>query len=130
LTLGLGSLLVGRLSDLFGRRWFFILGNLLSLVGCIVSATAKTIPVLIGATVLIGFSAAVQQSFGFVLGEIVPMKWRFYATAYIYTCCLPWSGFGPAIAYSLIQVGKHTWRSCYYLFIGIDALTIALYYFL
>jgi len=117
------------LSDLFGRRWFFIFGNLLSLVGCIVSATATTIPILIGATVLIGFAAAAQQSFGYVLGEIVPMKWRFYATAYIYICCLPWSGFGPSIAYTLVQHSKHTWRSCYYVFIGINVATILCYYF-
>jgi MFS family permease len=129
LTLGLGTLLLGRLSDLFGRRWFFILGNTLSLIGCIVCATAKTIPVLIGASVLIGFSASVQQSFAFVLLELVPMKWRFYAGTYIYVCCLPWSGFGPSIAYALIQDGKHTWRSCYYVFIGMNALTIFLYYF-
>ena len=41
-------LLVGRLSDLFGRRWFFITGSLISLVGSIVGAVAKDVHTLIG----------------------------------------------------------------------------------
>jgi MFS family permease len=46
LTLAIGLLLVGRLSDLFGRRWFFIGGTILSLIGNIISATAQSIPAL------------------------------------------------------------------------------------
>lgn len=129
LTLGLGQLFCGRFSDLFGRRWFFIGASALSLIGCIVSATAKTIPTLIGATVLVGFAASGQQSYTYVLTEIVPMKWRFYASSWIYLCCVPWSGFGPAIAYGLVQHSKHTWRSCYYVFIGINVLTILCFFF-
>jgi MFS family permease len=32
LPVAIGLLLVGRLSDLFGRRWFFILGSVLALI--------------------------------------------------------------------------------------------------
>jgi len=35
--------LVGRLSDIFGRRWFFILGNFFALIGCIICATAQSV---------------------------------------------------------------------------------------
>ncbi|KAE9382147.1 MFS general substrate transporter [Stipitochalara longipes BDJ] len=129
LTLGLGQLLVGRISDLFGRRWFFIGGQLMSLVGCIMGACATSIPILIGSSVLVGFSSAAQLSYNFALGELVPMKWRFYVTVYIYTCCLPFSGFGPSIAYAFVQHSKHTWRSCYYLFIGIDTACLLCYFF-
>lgn len=38
----------GRLSDIFGRRYFFIAGGILGVVGSIVCATAKSIPALIG----------------------------------------------------------------------------------
>jgi MFS family permease len=39
---------VGRLSDIFGRRYFFIGGGVFGVVGSIVCATAKSIPALIG----------------------------------------------------------------------------------
>lgn len=38
----------GRLSDIFGRRWFFISGAFLSFVGFIVSGTAHSLLVIIG----------------------------------------------------------------------------------
>jgi hypothetical protein len=47
------------------------------LIGCIVAATAKTIPSLIGAIVLIGLAASTQLSFPIVSNELVPMKYRF-----------------------------------------------------
>ena len=66
LTLAIGQVLVGRLSDLFGRRWFFVLGSALALVGTIVSAAATSVPILIGGSVLVGFAAAPQLSYTFV----------------------------------------------------------------
>jgi len=56
ICLAVGLLLVGRLSDLFGRRWFFVVGTFLGVLGGIIGATAKTIPVLIGGQTLIGLS--------------------------------------------------------------------------
>lgn len=40
--------IVGRLSDIFGRRYFFIGGGVLSVVGSVICAKANSIPVLIG----------------------------------------------------------------------------------
>ena len=39
---------VGRLSDLFGRRYFFIGGGVIGVIGTIVCATAKNILTMIG----------------------------------------------------------------------------------
>jgi MFS family permease len=74
LTMAIGLLLVGRLSDLFGRRWFFIGAAALALVGCIVCATAQSVGAVIAGTTLIGLAASGQQSFAFITGELVPMK--------------------------------------------------------
>jgi MFS family permease len=40
LTGAVGFMVVGRLTDIFGRRWFFIIGSSIALVGSIVCATA------------------------------------------------------------------------------------------
>lgn len=42
-----GFLLVGRLSDIFGRRWFFICSSILALIGNIIGAAAQSIDMLI-----------------------------------------------------------------------------------
>jgi MFS family permease len=64
--LAIGYTVIGRLSDLCGRRYFFIGGNTLGLVGAIVSSRATSIPNLIGANVLLGLAASVQTSIPFV----------------------------------------------------------------
>jgi MFS family permease len=59
---------LGRLTDIFGRRYFFIGGGVIGVVGSIVCATAKSIPMLIGGNVLLAICSATQMSFHFVLG--------------------------------------------------------------
>jgi MFS family permease len=124
LTFAIGQLLVGRLSDLFGRRWFFISGTALSLLGCIISAVATSIPMLIGGTSLLGFAASAQLAYAFVVGELVPFKYRFMAMAFFSGNAVPFVTFGPAISYAFVQHTKSTWRSCYYLFIGVNVLAL------
>ena len=70
-TLGLsvGFLVIGRLSDIFGRRWFLILGNLLALIGSIVSGTATTVDQVVGGSVLAGLAGAVQLQFVAAIAE-------------------------------------------------------------
>ncbi|KAF2489786.1 MFS general substrate transporter [Lophium mytilinum] len=110
-TIGLavGLLLVGRLSDIFGRRWFFIGGTILGLIGAIIAATAKTIPVLIGGQTLVGLSACTGYSYSFISGEIVPVRHRFIANAIIFIFSLPTAGFGAAISTSLITKTGPGW---------------------
>lgn len=63
LCTGVGLTLVGRLSDIFGRRWFMIVGCSLGMIGSIINATAHNIPTVIGGTVFVGLAGAVQTSF-------------------------------------------------------------------
>jgi len=46
--LSIGLVIVGRLSDIFGRRYFFIGGQVIAILGCIVCAKATSVPMLIG----------------------------------------------------------------------------------
>ncbi|KAL4861631.1 fungal trichothecene efflux pump [Aspergillus spectabilis] len=118
---------VGRLSDLFGRRYFFVGGSLLALLGNIVCATATRIDVLIGGNVLMGVASSAQISYCYVLGELVPVKYRYLATSALYLFALP-SVFGPAISYSFLELNpQHGWRYAYYLQIGINAVSTVLW---
>jgi hypothetical protein len=47
-TLSVCLVLVGKLSDVFGRRYFFIGGQLIAVIGCIVCAKSTSVPMLIG----------------------------------------------------------------------------------
>ena len=71
LCLSVGYTLVGRLSDIFGRRWFFTVSSAIATLGCIVAGTAPTVNQLIGGNVLIGLAAAAQISFNYTLTELV-----------------------------------------------------------
>jgi MFS family permease len=77
-------LIVGRLSDVFGRRWFFIICSLIGIVSSIPGATAENINQLIGSEVLISVSSGFQISFFWVVAELVPMKWRYLANSGLY----------------------------------------------
>jgi MFS family permease len=117
LGLALGLTLVGRLTDLFGRRWFFISGVGLGVIGSIVCATANTIPVIIGGQTLIGLSAATGYSYSFVVGELVPVKYRFAANGALFLFSMPTAGFGAAISTAFVLYTDQGWRvsSSFYL---------------
>lgn len=127
ICLAVGLLLVGRLSDIFGRRWFFIGGTFIGVIGGIIAATAHTLPVLIGGQTLIGLSACTGYSYAFVSGEIVPVKYRFIANAIIFVFSVPTAGFGAALSTALILYTSSGWRAVYYVLIAINGLTCALY---
>jgi hypothetical protein len=66
----------GRLSDIFGRRWFFVAGAVILIIGSIVSATGQSINQMIAGGALFGCgSGFLEMAFGAVQ-EIVPSKYR------------------------------------------------------
>lgn len=70
------QLCLGPLSDMFGRRWFFIAGNILALIGGIVCSTAHSVRVVIIGMSFLGAGAAHQQMALAALAEIYPNKYR------------------------------------------------------
>ncbi|KJR86830.1 siderophore iron transporter [Sporothrix schenckii 1099-18] len=127
MMLAVGLTLVGQMSDVFGRRYFFIGGTLLGAVGATIASRAQTIPVAIGGEVLVGLSAATGYSYAFVIGELVPMKWRFMANAVIFWGSMPTAGFGSAISTAFVLYTEQGWRWAYYLLIIANVTAAALY---
>ncbi|KAK2053642.1 MFS general substrate transporter [Colletotrichum caudatum] len=116
--------ITGRLSDMLGRRYIQTAGTALALIGCIIAATAKTVNVLIGANVFVGLGSATQVSFPYLISELVPMNYRYFASTYIYTLLIPVAGLAPVVATTLAANTAYSWRSCYYILIVINALAL------
>jgi MFS family permease len=87
--------ILGRLSDLFGRRWFFISGNIVALVGIIVCALAQNVNTLIIGSAVYGLGETVQLSFNVAVGELVPNKYRPMVLSFIFLTNAPFASFGP-----------------------------------
>lgn len=89
---------------------FFIFGSGLALIGSIIGATANNVNTLIAAEVLIGVAVAFQQSFFWVIAEIVPMRWRYIANSYCYLMTTPTSPLAARVAFSF-QTYPGKWRN-------------------
>jgi MFS family permease len=129
-TLGLsvGFLIVGRLSDIFGRRWFFIIGNSFALIGAIIGATANHVDDLIGGNLLGGLAGAVQISFTVAIAELVPNKHRPLWVVGIFFSSFEIACFGPVIAQSFVADTRAGWRWSYYLDIIVAGLAVILFF--
>ncbi|KAH6622003.1 fungal trichothecene efflux pump [Boeremia exigua] len=128
-TLGLavGFTLVGRLSDIFGRRWFFIGSSILGLIGNIIGASAQSINMLIATNCINGLAAAGQLSFHITLGELVPNALRGPVNALILITSLPFAVFGPPVARALYTNTDLQWRWSYILGIIVNAIAVLLF---
>ena len=69
----------GRLSDIFGRRYFMLFGAGLSLIGCIVGSTGRTVNQLIASGAILGTGSGFQEMSYACIQETVPNSWRLYA---------------------------------------------------
>jgi MFS family permease len=76
MTVTIAFMVCGANSDLFGRRWFIITGNVLMFIGFIVGGRAKNNTAMIAAMAFIGFGAGNAQLAAFALPELLPNKRR------------------------------------------------------
>jgi MFS family permease len=131
MTVTLAFMVCGANSDLFGRRWFIIFGNVLLFIGFIVGGTAKTNKAMIAALALIGFGAGNAQLAAFALPELLPNKWRHSAVVIadigVYFAVL----VGPVAGRFSIQHGE-AWRWLFYgpaIAVAFSFLGLYLYYY-
>ncbi|PGH36539.1 hypothetical protein GX50_00575 [[Emmonsia] crescens] len=128
-TLGttLGYMFVGRLSEIYGRRWVMIIFTLFGLVGSIIAGTAQDLNTFIGANVLLGLATGAQCCYAFLAGELMPNKHKMLGMAIVVIFCLPGTSMGAYLARSLVE--HASWRWIYYIYIIGQTISLALYYF-
>ncbi|KAF7563973.1 hypothetical protein G7046_g163 [Stylonectria norvegica] len=130
LSLSFTYTILGRLSDLFGRRWFFIGGNVVALLGIIVCATATNVNSLIVGAAVYGIGETVQLSFNVAIGELVPNKYRPMVLSFVFLSNAPIATFGPIIARKFISHPNLGWRWCFYInIICVGLAIICLFFF-
>ena len=105
-----------------------IIGSVIALIGSIIGAVAKDVNTLIVSQVFIGIAVGFQQSFFWVVAEIVPMKYRYLANSYCYLMTTPTSPLAARVAFSLITYPR-SWRNCFYFLIAINTTSIFAWYF-
>jgi len=72
-------MICGANSDLFGRRWFLIMGNVFLVVAYIMCGVAKNSTTMIAGFAILGVGAGNSQLAAFALPELLPNKWRHIA---------------------------------------------------
>lgn len=117
----------GRLSDIFGRRYFFIAGAVILIIGSVVSATGQSINQMIAGGALFGCgSGFLEMAFGAVQ-EIVPSKYR-HVTIGLFDAASIVAQVMPVVSWVIIKETGN-WRICYYVMIAFQAINLALLVF-
>ncbi|KAI3324649.1 fungal trichothecene efflux pump [Xylariaceae sp. AK1471] len=129
LALSFTYTILGRLSDLFGRRWFFIIGNFVALIGIVVCSTAHNVNALIVGSTIYGIGETVQLSFNVAIGELVPNKYRPSVLSFIFATSAPIAGIGSVISRAIYENPNLGWRWTYHINTIVVAVAIVLLFF-
>ncbi|KIW15109.1 hypothetical protein PV08_07896 [Exophiala spinifera] len=122
----------GSLSDIFGRRWTVVSGELLSIIGSIVACTAQTTLTVAAGSTVVGFGCGIVFVSYAGIQELVPNKWRGLLGLTECAMTVPWAIAGVLIANALQSNTAAGWRWCYYIGIIFGVLSTAgtvLFYF-
>ncbi|RYC58959.1 hypothetical protein CHU98_g7256 [Xylaria longipes] len=126
------SPIVGRLSDVLDRKFFASIPPLIAFVGAVVSATAKSMPVLIGGGVLIGTTLSTISIVQAIPSEILPLKFRALANGFAFVGGAIGGLIGSLAAGAVTNVSVSGWRYIFWIqtaFHGITSLGLLLFYF-
>ncbi|KAL3430347.1 fungal trichothecene efflux pump [Aspergillus tetrazonus] len=118
----------GRLSDIFGRRWFLILGALFGAVGAVVGATGQSISQMIAAGILMGIGGGFGEMIFASVQEIVPNQQRLFVLGCVEISNIP-AMLSPMIGYAFISHAKLRWRVCYWWMFTFEAVTAIFLFF-
>ena len=120
-------LLCSRLSDITGRRYFMIGGQIIVVIGWVICSRANSIDTLIAGSAIAGTGTAAGLMFPAIIHELVPNKHRPFAQAFVIFSTIPSLGFGPSIARAFVD-SSVGWRGIYYLMTAVSGLSAVLYF--
>ncbi|KAI1294008.1 major facilitator superfamily domain-containing protein [Xylaria venustula] len=126
------SPIVGRLSDVLDRKYLAAIPPLIAFVGAVVSATAKSMPILIGGGVLIGTTLSTISIVQAIPSEILPLKFRALANGFAFIGGSLGGLIGSLGAGAVTNVNAAGWRYIFWIqaaFHGITTLGLLLFYF-
>ncbi|KAL3584578.1 hypothetical protein FPOAC2_14358 [Fusarium poae] len=129
LTQSVALPLYGRLSDIFGRRWFFIGGNILVLAAMLIGSQAKSVNMAIAASAMSGFGGGAQVLGAIVPGELFPNKYRYLVWMGASTGLFPIVALAPGISRELCMTGPGGWRWIYRTLAIVTSISTILLFF-
>lgn len=103
----------GRLSDIFGRRYFMMFGATISIVGCLVGANARSINMMIASGILFGIGSGFQEMCYAIIQEMLPNKYRIIGVGSL-DISLALAFASPVISYAFIAYQDIGWRGAYW----------------
>lgn len=118
ITWNLGAAVIvsigGRLTDIFGRRYFLMFGAILSVIGAVVGATGQSVNQMIASGVLFGVGSGFQELAYACVQELVPNRYRIYAVGGL-DLTLFFAFTSPLISYAFIAYYPViSWRAAYW----------------
>lgn len=117
--------IVGRLSDMFGRKPFFMLGIVVLLLGSALSGSSQNIEQLIAFRVIQGFGAGMIMSIAFtIVGDVFPPAERGRWMGLMSGVFAAASVLGPLIGGTLTD--HVDWRWVFYINIPMGGVALAL----
>ncbi|OAG36320.1 hypothetical protein AYO21_09485 [Fonsecaea monophora] len=108
----------GRWSDILGRRYIFLIANVIGVVASIVAATAQSINALIAGCVLAGVANAGNQLSIAAVTELLPNRYKSFGIGVTGALILP-TQFAPLIAGSFVDHYAIGWRGCWWVMVGL-----------
>ncbi|KAI0407135.1 major facilitator superfamily domain-containing protein [Xylaria palmicola] len=125
------SPIVGRLSDVLDRKYLAAIPPLIAFVGAVVSATAKSMSVLIGGGILIGTTLSTISIVQAIPSEILPLKFRALANGFAFVGGAVGGLIGSLGAGAVTNISAGGWRYIFWIqaaFHGITSLGLFLFY--
>ncbi|CAK7205596.1 hypothetical protein SEUCBS139899_008374 [Sporothrix eucalyptigena] len=117
----------GRLSDIFGRRYFMITGSCLLIVGSIICATGQSIGQMIAGGAIFGAGSGLLEVVFGAVQEVVPNKYRAIFVG-LFDASSVVAEIMPLVSWVII-LHTNNWRICYYVMTGFQCFSLIFLFF-